>query len=126
MPGGGGQGAEVGGGVGFEGPVGGPEQAVVAVAFALGGEPAGERHDLLLRCRAGAGFRRCAGRVLAGGLEEAGGGGPVQGAPCLAGRGVLVGAAADLGGRGQDVAAVGQEVDVAGGEVAAALLEPEK
>jgi hypothetical protein len=35
---------------------------------------------------------------------------------------VLVGGAADLGGRGQDVAALGQEVDVAGGQVAGALV----
>jgi hypothetical protein len=32
--------AKVGGGVGFQGAVGGPEQAGVAVAFGLGGDPA--------------------------------------------------------------------------------------
>src|SRR5580692_5025762 len=34
--------AEVGGGVGFEGAVGGPEQASVAVAFGLAGDPPGQ------------------------------------------------------------------------------------
>src|SRR6185437_13864675 len=41
LAGGGGQRAEVGGVVGFQGAVGGPEQAVVAVDFALAGDPPG-------------------------------------------------------------------------------------
>ncbi len=42
LSGGGGQGAEVGGRVGFQGAVGGPLQADVAVAFGSGGDPAGQ------------------------------------------------------------------------------------
>ena len=41
VAGGGCQGAQVGGRVGFQGAVGGPEQAGVAVAFWLGRDPAG-------------------------------------------------------------------------------------
>ena len=41
VAGGGGQGAQVGGRVGFQGAVGGPEQAGVAVAFGLGWRPSG-------------------------------------------------------------------------------------
>src|ERR1019366_7762439 len=39
LAGGGGQGAEVGGGVGVQGAVGGPEQAGVAGAFGVAGGP---------------------------------------------------------------------------------------
>ena len=42
LAGGGSQGAQVGGGVGVQGAVGGPVQAGVAVAFALAGDPAGQ------------------------------------------------------------------------------------
>jgi len=41
LAGGGGQRAEVGGRVGVQGAVGGPEQARVAVAFGLAGDPSG-------------------------------------------------------------------------------------
>ena len=41
--------AQVGGGVGVQGAVGGPEQAGVAVAFGLGGDPAGQVADVVAR-----------------------------------------------------------------------------
>ena len=67
LAGGGGQRAQVGGGVGLEGAVGGPEQAGVAVAFGLGGDPAGQVAEIPVR---GPGAVRAAGagvRVAAGG-----------------------------------------------------------
>ena len=42
VAGGGGQGAQVGGQVGVQGAVGGPEQARIAVAFLLAADPAGQ------------------------------------------------------------------------------------
>ena len=87
LAGGGGQGAEVGGGVGFQGAVGGPVQTVVAVAFGLGGDPAGQVAEVAGRRRAGLRAAR-----LSFGLQEAGGGGPVQVA--------VAAGAADQDGRG--------------------------
>ena len=55
VAGGGGQGAQVGGRVGFQGAVGGPEQAGVAVAFGLGCDPAGQVVEGLVVGRAGLG-----------------------------------------------------------------------
>src|SRR5580698_7797374 len=60
------------------------------------------------------------------GAQLAGGGCPVE--PAVAAE-VLqgdVGPAVGLGGRGEDVAAPGEEVDVAGGQVAAALVGAEQ
>src|SRR5579859_5952474 len=48
LAGGGGQGAEVGGWVGVEGAVGGPEQACVAVALLLAGDPPGEMAQVVV------------------------------------------------------------------------------
>jgi hypothetical protein len=42
--------AKVGGGVGFQGAVGGPEQAGVAVAFGLGGDPARQVAEIGAGC----------------------------------------------------------------------------
>ena len=53
LAGGVGQRAQVGGGVGLQGAVGGPEQAGVAVAFGLGGDPAGQVAQITVRGRAG-------------------------------------------------------------------------
>ena len=55
------------------------------------------------------------------GLQDAGRGGPVEGAVPAGGPQELVGVAVHLGGRGQDVAACGAEVQVVAGEVAVAL-----
>src|ERR1035441_7194715 len=52
-PSGGGQGVQVSGRVGVQGAVGGPEQAGVAVAFGLAGDPAGQVADVLDGGRAG-------------------------------------------------------------------------
>ena len=52
LAGGVGQRAQVGGGVGLQGAVGGPEQAGVAVAFGLGGDPAGQVAQVTVRGRA--------------------------------------------------------------------------
>jgi hypothetical protein len=41
--------AQVGGGVSVQGAVGGPEQACVAVAFGLGGDPAGQMFQVRMR-----------------------------------------------------------------------------
>ena len=68
LAGGGGQGAEVGGRVGVQGAVGGPEQAGVAVAFGLAGDPPGQAAEVaagpgvagLVGCRWG-----CRSRVTA-------------------------------------------------------------
>ena len=77
LAGGVGQRAQVGGGVGFEGAVGGPEQAGVAVALGLGGDPAGQ----VVQVAAGSlALPRLGQAGLALGLQEAGDGGPVQGA----------------------------------------------
>src|SRR5216683_2621776 len=48
MAGGGGQGTQVGGGVGLQRSVGGPEQARVAVSLGLGRDPAGQMAEGLL------------------------------------------------------------------------------
>ena len=65
--------AEVGAGV--QGTIGGPEQARVAVAFGLGGDPAGQAAQVPV---AAWGWRgRCEVRF---GLQEPGDGGPVQAA----------------------------------------------
>ena len=116
MAGGGGQGAQVGGRVGFQGAVGGPEQAGVAVAFGLGGDPAGQPLEGMVGGRAGLGAL-----LLPLGLQQLGDGVPVEGAVGAGGLEELVGVAADVGGRGQDVAAGGAEVQVAVGQVAVAL-----
>ena len=67
LAGGGGQRAQVGGGVGLQGAVGGPEQAGVAVAFGLGGDPAGQVAQVTVRGRTGFRFAGAAGRVAAAG-----------------------------------------------------------
>ena len=65
LAGGGGQGAEVGGRVGFEGAVGGPEQARVAVAFGLAGDPPGQVAQVTVGGWARLGPRRSAAGVPA-------------------------------------------------------------
>ena len=60
--------------------------------------------------------------MLAGRLEHADGGVPVELTVLGEGGNVLAGCAVDLRGRCQDAVAFGQEVDVAGGEVAGALV----
>ena len=60
--------------------------------------------------------------MLAAGVQEGGNGGPVQVAAAAGLGDELVRAAADLGGRGQDVAACGAEVQVVRGQVAVALV----
>ena len=116
MAGGGGQGAEVGGRVGVQGAVGGPEQARVAVAFGLAGDPPGE----VAQVPAGAGSGWDCGACLPGSSRA------VTAAQSSAAVGaqrpdVVVGLAVGPGGRGQDVAAGGAEVQVAAGQVAVAL-----
>jgi hypothetical protein len=69
LAGGGGQLGQVGGRVGVQGAVGGPEQAGVAVALFLGGDPADQPGDPVVRERAGGGLL-----VLAFGFEQADGG----------------------------------------------------
>src|SRR6266567_2010746 len=105
--------AQVGGGVSVEGAVGGPEQAGVAVAFGLAGDPAGQARQV-----AAGGLGRAGALVVGFGLQEPGDGGPVQAAAagCLPDE--LVGLAVDAGGRGQDVAACRAEVQVVGLQVA--------
>ena len=66
LPGGHSQGAKVGGVVGFQGAVSGPEQADVPVALRLGGDPAGQRAHPFPR-----GKTRCRlWLLLARGFEE--------------------------------------------------------
>ena len=67
LAGGGGQFVEVGGGVGVQGAVGGPEQAGVAVAFGLGGDPADQAGDAVVGQRAGGWLLVLAVRVPAAG-----------------------------------------------------------
>jgi hypothetical protein len=82
----GGQGVQVGGRVGFQGAVGGPEQARLAVAFGLGGDPAGRPFEGMVTGRAGL------GRLLFPlGLQELGDGLPVEGAVGAGGLEELVG-----------------------------------
>ena len=69
VAGGGGQGAQVGGRVGFQGAVGGPEQARVAVAFLLAGDPAGQVGEGMVRGRARLGPE---GLLLPLGLQQLG------------------------------------------------------
>ena len=101
VAGGGGQRAQVGGRVGLQGAVGGPEQARVAVALGLGRDPAGQAVEGMTGGRAGLGPL-----LLPLGLQQLGDGVPVEGAVGAGGLEELVGVAADVGGRGQDVAAV--------------------
>ena len=100
-----------------EGAVGGPEQAGVAVAFGLVGDPAGQAGQVA----AGGGSGLPRPLVVGFGLQEADDGGPVQAAAAAWLLDELVGLAVDLGGLGQDVAAVRAEVQVVGGQVAVAL-----
>src|SRR5205814_4657984 len=65
--------AKVGGGVGFQGAVGGPEQAGVAVAFGLGCDPAGQAAQV---AAGGLWLARPWQGGLALGLQEPGDGGP--------------------------------------------------
>src|SRR5207247_6176902 len=67
--------AEVGGGVGVQGAVGGPVQARVAVAFGLAGNPAGELAEPVV-----SGVARCWVFVVPLGFQKSGDGGPVHGA----------------------------------------------
>src|SRR5271166_443698 len=115
LAGGVGERAQVGGGVGVQGAVGGPEQAGVAVAFGLGGDPAGQVGDVVAR---GTGLRQGG---LALGLQQPGDGGPVQVGLAAGLADELVGLAVDLGGRGQDVTALRAEVQVVRWQVAVVL-----
>src|SRR5271157_620830 len=116
VAGGGGQGAQVGGRVGFQGAVGGPEQAGVAVSLGLGRDPAGQPVEGLGGGRAGLGPL-----LVPLGLQQLGDGVPVEVAVGAGGLEELVGMAADVGGRREDVAAAGAEVQVTAGQVAVAL-----
>src|SRR5262249_22617639 len=103
---------------GFGGAAGGPEQAVVAVV-AVGrqrGDPGGEVAQVrVLSCgQAGGGVPL--------GFEQAGDLVPVQAAGGVPMVDDPVGLAANLGGRGDDVAAVGAEIQVLTGQLAAALV----
>jgi hypothetical protein len=100
----------------FQGAAGRPEQAVVPAAFRQPGHPAGQA----------AGVRRPLGGALAAalrlGIEQPGDRGPVQPGLALVVLEQPVGPAGDLGGRGEDVAAAGAEVQVMGGQSPVALL----
>ena len=117
LAGGDGQGAEVGGRVGVEGAVGGPEQARVAVSLGLAGDPAGQVGQVEAGSRAR--LRRC---WLALGFEQPGDCVPVQAAAAAGPGDELVGLAVDLGGRGEDVSAVRPEVEVVAGQAAVVLV----
>ena len=65
LAGGGGQGAEVGGRVGVQGAVGGPEQARVAVALLLAGDPPGQVAQVTVGDRVRLGPLRSAAAVPA-------------------------------------------------------------
>ena len=78
VAGGGGQRAQVGGRVGFQGAVGGPEQARVAVAFLLAGDPAGQMAQGLVRGQPG-----LEALLLPTGLQQLGDGVPVEVAAAL-------------------------------------------
>ena len=67
LAGGGGERAEVGGGVGVQGAVGGPVQAGVAVAFGLAGDPAGQLAEPAV-----SGVAWCRVFVLPLGFQESG------------------------------------------------------
>ncbi len=116
LTGGGGQGAQVGGGVGVQGTVGCPEQAGVAVALGLAGDPAGQMDEVAVRILA-----RCWALLLALGFQEPGDRSPVQAAVTVQLLDEAVGLAADLGGRGYDVAPLGAEVQVVAGQAAVVL-----
>ena len=109
--------AEVGGGVGVQGAVGGPVQAGVAVAFGLAGDPAGQLAEPAV-----SGVAWCRAFVVPLGFQESGDGGPVQGAVAAGSADEPVGLAADLGGRGHDVTAGGAEVEVVAGQAAIVLV----
>jgi hypothetical protein len=116
LAGGVGEFAQVGGGVGFQGTVGGPEQAGVAVAFGLGGDPAGQAAQV-----AGGGLGLAGLLAVEFGLQETGDSGPIQAGVAAGLADELVGVTVDLGGRGQDIAACGVEVQVVAGQVTVAL-----
>src|SRR5262249_35754084 len=101
---------------GFGGTAGGPEQAVVPVALVLLLDPGGEVAQVaaLNPGRAGGG--------VAFGFEQAGDLAPIQAAGLLAVADDLVGPAAYLGGRGDDVAALGAKVKVVARQLAAVLV----
>ena len=65
LAGGGGQRAQVGGGVGVQGAVGGPVQAGVAVAFGLASDPAGQLVEPAV-----SGVAWCRGLLLPLGFQE--------------------------------------------------------
>ena len=117
LAGGGGQGAQVGGGVGVQGAVGGPVQAGVAVAFGLAGDPAGQLAE-----RTVWGLARGRALLVPLGFQESGDRGPVQAAAAAEFLDEPVGLAVDLGGRGEDVAALGAEVQVVAGQAAVVLV----
>ena len=117
LAGGGGQGAQVGGGVGVQGAVGGPVQAGVAVAFGLAGDPAGQLAERTVRS-----LGRCWALLVPLGFQESGDRGPVQAAVAVEFLDEPVGLAVDLGGRGEDVAALGAEVQVVAGQAAVVLV----
>src|SRR6266851_4610531 len=117
LAGGDGQRAQVGGGVGIQGAVGGPVQTGVAVAFGLAGDPAGQRAE-----RTVWGLTRCRALLVPLGFQESGDCGPVQAAVAAGFLDEPVGFAVDLGGRCEDVAAVGAEVQVVAGQAAVVLV----
>src|SRR5205823_5167153 len=101
---------------GFGGAAGGPEQAVVPVALVLPFDPGGEATQL---AALGPGWPD-GGALL--GFDQAGDLVPVQAPGLAAVADDPVRPAADLGGRGEDVAAPGAEVQVLPGQLAAALV----
>jgi hypothetical protein len=117
LAGGGGQWAEVGGGVGVQGAVGGPVQARVAVAFGLASEPAGQLTEPAV---GGVVWSRVF--LLPLGFHQSGDGEPVQGAAATGPAHEPVRLSADLGGRGHDVTAGATEVEVVAGQAAVVLV----
>ena len=115
LAGGGGQGAQIGGGVGVQSAVGCPEQAGVAVAFGLAGDPPGQLAERTVR-----GLARRRALLVPLGFQESGDCGPVQAAVAAGFLDETVGLAGDLGGRGEDVAALGAEVQVVAGQACTA------
>src|SRR5207244_5388591 len=112
QPGGAGRGRELGQDglvAGFGGAAGGPEQAVVPVSFVLLLDPGGEVAQV---AALDPGWLRDG---IASGFEQAGDLGPVEAAGGVPLADDPVGPAADLGGWGDDVAALGAEVQVVAG-----------
>ena len=116
LAGGGSQRTELGGGVGVQSAVGGPVQAGVAVAFGPAGDPAGQLGERPVRIPA---WGR--GLLVPLGFQEPGDRSPVQGAVAAGSGDEPLGLAVYPGGRGEDVAAMGAEVQVVAGQAAIVL-----